>query len=567
MNPTLERRRALFVLFLVIVTYGWFDHHYPRIPNPNETSRLYLTVAMVDDQTLSIDRAIAKYGSTGDRAVRKGKSYCDKAPGLSALAVPGYALAKWILGLFDRELEWRGVQRIARWTAVILPSALFCYFLYLFLGAILEDPKLRLLLVLVYALGSLSRTYGVLFFGHQTSAVLSAGGLMLLWTYGRREGGRALSALLLGAMMLGASFTVEYPTFVTVAVAGALTLYAARPWWRIPLVAALVAAPVALLLLYNDAAFGSPFSAGYAHLPLGFAHFHAKGIFGVTTPEPDALWGILLSPERGLFFFSPWLVAALPGFVFLIARRETRALGIASLTIFAGYVYFASSFSYWIGGDSAGPRHLTPVVPILVFAVAAAMQRLSAAAWSSPKLLLSGAMVFAVLLVGAVSSTFSYFEPHFDNPYREVTLEFWREGAFPESFGSAMGLEGLSAALPAMLPALWSALYAGVAWQRPRGVWAWSLSIGYPLVFALLALWATLTIAPSARHDAASHEAYRYMAEMPLRPQRFGRADDESRTGLVQRGNLAAVKTQRAEAVRTYQRALAAPRSPSGGPP
>ena len=285
------------------------------------------------------------------------------SPAAPIASSPAYALAKWTSELFGEPLSYAGAHAAARWGAVILPTVFFCYFLYLFLGAILPDPRLRTLLVLVYALGSLSRTYGVLFFGHQTAAVLSCGGVMLLWRYGRQPGGRALLAMLTGGLMIGAAFSVEYPMFVTALVAGFLALWAARPWWRLLPLGFVVAVPVLLGLWYNQAAFGDPFSPGYAHLTSSFAAVHAEGLFGITTPKLDALYGSFVSPERGLFVYSPWLLAALPGCFFLIHGRTTRALGVAVLALFLGYVYFISSFGYWVGGDSAGPRHLTPLVP------------------------------------------------------------------------------------------------------------------------------------------------------------------------------------------------------------
>src|SRR5688572_8554683 len=70
---------ALFLFALAAYAYfyqagGW-----------NQNTRFDLTRAIVEDGTLRIDRFAH---NTGDLARRDGHAYCDKAPGVSLLAVP-----------------------------------------------------------------------------------------------------------------------------------------------------------------------------------------------------------------------------------------------------------------------------------------------------------------------------------------------------------------------------------------------------------------------------------------------------------------------------------------------
>ena len=74
-----DPRLALFVLVFGVYAYfyqggGW-----------NQNSRFDLTRALVEQGTASIDDYQA---NTGDKARVNGRFYCDKAPGVSFLAVP-----------------------------------------------------------------------------------------------------------------------------------------------------------------------------------------------------------------------------------------------------------------------------------------------------------------------------------------------------------------------------------------------------------------------------------------------------------------------------------------------
>jgi hypothetical protein len=82
---------ALFLFVLFCGAYAlrrWADW--------NQNSRFDLTVAIVDHRTLSIDCCVA---NTGEYALYEGRTYSDKAPGLSLLAVPAYLLWRTVAAL------------------------------------------------------------------------------------------------------------------------------------------------------------------------------------------------------------------------------------------------------------------------------------------------------------------------------------------------------------------------------------------------------------------------------------------------------------------------------------
>ena len=87
--------RSIKILLFVILLFS-FVYFLPRWADWGTNSRLNLTLAIVEQGTLSIDDY---YQNTGDYAHFEGHYYLDKAPGPSFLAVPVYALTRPILNL------------------------------------------------------------------------------------------------------------------------------------------------------------------------------------------------------------------------------------------------------------------------------------------------------------------------------------------------------------------------------------------------------------------------------------------------------------------------------------
>jgi hypothetical protein len=108
-------------------------------------------------------------------------------------------------------------------------------------------------------------------------------------------------------------------------------------------------------------------SATVTVLFLGFVSFSFM-VFGKPLPDyymPQrlssesywtALYGLLFSPSRGVFIFSPMVLVVLVGSAFkarLLGRRELFWLSVAWA---AGSVLVIAKFPAWYGGHSFGPR-------------------------------------------------------------------------------------------------------------------------------------------------------------------------------------------------------------------
>jgi hypothetical protein len=245
-------------------------------------------------------------------------------------------------------------------------------------------PTFSLLLGGVYGLATLALPYARTLFGEPVSALalVAAAYSLVRSAHNPREHGAlfwaAVAAIALSFAMWVRLFSAlaafPFALYLALRINGPASLNALlrRPapnpqpvtfnlrTWR-PL---LVFAAVTLLFglggnaWYNAYRFGSPFTSGYQF---------AQGESFIT-PLFTGLYGLLLSPFRGLFWFSPVLLAALPGTV--VTWRRDRALTLLAWGVALVYLLPFSMWWMWWGGFAWGPRFLLPVVPFLLLLTA-----------------------------------------------------------------------------------------------------------------------------------------------------------------------------------------------------
>ncbi|MGQ0720638.1 MAG: hypothetical protein ACT4PE_03565 [Candidatus Eiseniibacteriota bacterium] len=205
-----------------------------------------------------------------------------------------------------------------------------------------------------------------------------------------------------GAALAGAALSFALlvrPTAVVAlpAVAWLLGAAAGPSRRRVALAFLAGAAPlVAVALLYNVLRWGSPLATGYSHT--GYRYFALQW---------EGLVGLLASPGRSFFLFSPILALAPWGWLEL--RRRRPRFAVAALLLAGGYLVFLSFVTVWNGDWTWGPRHLLPVVPAVSLLLLPLLEpgRVRAALLA-PLIAVS----FAVQLVGVMVSYECYFLWH-----------------------------------------------------------------------------------------------------------------------------------------------------------
>ncbi len=114
--------------------------------------------------------------------------------------------------------------------------------------------------------------------------------------------------------------------------------------------------PFLALALDNIAHTGVPWSTGYRMEESDFS-----------TPIREGLFGILFSPSRGLFTYSPFMFFSFYGFFTAWREKNQELLRLLSFSTLALILITAKWHSYG-GGTCFGPRLLADLDPVLVFA-------------------------------------------------------------------------------------------------------------------------------------------------------------------------------------------------------
>ncbi len=80
----------------------------------------------------------------------------------------------------------------------------------------------------------------------------------------------------------------------------------------------------------------------------------------------DGLLGTLLSPNRGLLVFSPWIAVGLLALGVPAVRRRIAAHSLISVMLASllPYLLILSKYSVWWGGHCFGPRYWTDAIPL-----------------------------------------------------------------------------------------------------------------------------------------------------------------------------------------------------------
>jgi hypothetical protein len=230
--------------------------------------------------------------------------------------------------------------------------------------------------------------------GHVAAATIEVVAVLLLWSVLRRFASERWSLLLVLLYFFGtsvrtiASQALWQHAGVHLAIALALWLVlVARPvsWWReaaagvalgfgtvvrqttavlVPFlpaayvratIYALIGAAIGVvpLLVYNAVAFGNPLEQGYGTKP-----FDTSPLVG--------LYGLLLSPSRGLLVYEPYVVFAFATIVLLKPDRDFLEQRLLSLVYaWAATAILYATYAEWWGGRVFGPRFLDDLAPVL----------------------------------------------------------------------------------------------------------------------------------------------------------------------------------------------------------
>jgi hypothetical protein len=310
--------------------------------NAQDVSRLCLTRSLAQGR-LSADGCLE---GQLDKSIYGGHLYSDKAPGMSALELPVVEL----VGLEPIRTMNSPTARL--WLVRILSSGVAFLVCALLVGRLAEGLARGTggAALVTFALGSSISGLAASNFGHVTAGLLAFTAFLLVW--GNRPG--------LGGLAAGAAPLVEYQT---AAIGAILALYVLRRnGSSLGRYAAGTVPGIALLLAYDQLAFGAPWHLSYRYLDNGYAAEQAGSLFGINSPTLFSSYEVLSGP-KGLLVVTPVLVASAWGLVLFARRHKAEAITCGAVVLF--FVLLNCAYFLPYGGVSPGPRFLVPALPFL----------------------------------------------------------------------------------------------------------------------------------------------------------------------------------------------------------
>lgn len=344
----------LLGLIFVAVNLLLSAYFLDALPSPNPTSRALPVLTIYEEGTYAID-TYEKF--TMDKSFVNGHYYSDKAPLTTWIVLPFYGVLRWFHAAepASGKPRWLPATLLGDFLCGSVP---FVLLVWLVLRKLVRDVTAAdaVALCMLPLYGSFVFAYAGVFMSHVLAGLLLCASYILLVQ--RRF--PALCGLLLGLAVLA-----EFPTAL------ALPIWAwaiARRDRRALIPFVLGGLPcAAALLLYNHAITGT-----FTKMPYDFiadrTFSEMRSGYGINLPQPEAMWGLLFSTYRGLFFYAPALTIV--AFAYLLTKgprvfREAFSTPLGMLSVC--YILLISSYFMWWGGWAYGPRHLIPLAMLLLY--------------------------------------------------------------------------------------------------------------------------------------------------------------------------------------------------------
>ncbi len=384
-------RRAALIFLLALVAYALTAAGH--LFSPDEEVMFRTARALAGGHGFAIEPLMVGEDGFASRPAQPprpdGREFAQYGIAQPILAVPLVWLGQWLARVGDDALWQRlhglepyhpgqmGVALTAaelapRWACSwfnIIISALLAALVYLLAREAVGDRGAATAATLLYALGSMAWPHSRPFYSEALATLLA---VLAFWALLRAMRGRALAWCVLAGLAAGAAALARNDSVFIYPALAVLLLWPLRaaernrgrgPWPAWLAFALPVAFCGAWQLGLNWARFGHPLASAYADQTEGIQF---------TTPLLAGLYGLLLSPGKGMFFFSPALVLGLLGWGALARRHPGRQALVWALAaaILVPLVVHAK-WQNWPGGWTWGPRHIFGIHAFLAVPAAA----------------------------------------------------------------------------------------------------------------------------------------------------------------------------------------------------
>jgi hypothetical protein len=392
-RPLRRLRKILLVVLATIIVAVFYCSNLRLIAAGDSFPTALVSLALSTDGSATLDR-FAPWTRTevawsrGLIVLKEGHFRSVYPIGQAVLAAPLIAPVAAVLNVKDWNIPRQiYFARVAEKGAAAVLTALSVVVLFFALTR-LTDRRYAFALAALFALGTSSWPISSQALWQQTGGQLCMAAALYLFVVWVRDPERKYRLVGVGCCCAMAIF-IRPTNIVFTAAFGIAAVLAERRWKAGVLIAFPPALVAAALGVYNLVLFGSVFG-GY-------------GQYLAPNREPlRALVALLISPGRGLFFFSPFLIFALPALLNRhLWKSDLRPIVTACVLGIAAHLTVVSFWAQWWGGHSWGWRLLTELGPAMVVLVALAVPTIHSSVALKATFVALGAVSVLIQAVGA----------------------------------------------------------------------------------------------------------------------------------------------------------------------
>jgi hypothetical protein len=387
-----NRKIIILLLFLSMFITSLIFINQPGIfGDMNPSSRIFLTISLVDYNSLNIDNF---YNQTSDRSFFNGHYYSDKEPGLSFIATPIYLLIKQIIPILYTEnnhsisepyifslteekivihLNMSKLIILSKFILPIFTSTIFTLLtsFIIFKFAIYETKNFKKALFFssIYYFSSLAFHYSLVFLNHAFSTFLMAVSFYLFYLYLKKK---TETYIYLATLISSFSVLVDAMSAIFLPLIYIFMIFRKnKNIIKLLLISFLGILP---MFLFNYVNFNNPFTLPRVYLdPAVWKPL--PGLNGIIL-DPffilNSAWRLLIDPYRGIFFYYPLLIFSIP---ILFVNHRGKILSFFSISFFILNLVATSSWWAWWHGGNFGPRFLLLSFPFLFFLLIKSSER------------------------------------------------------------------------------------------------------------------------------------------------------------------------------------------------
>ncbi len=354
-NPAKNNLFLLSLMLFVFCSGTYMLIQSGHIYSVDGFGRYMVTKSIVEEHRIWTTERYFGFHRSGE------KCYSQWGIGQSILAIPLYLVGKSISFIIPNLNEEYTKEFMVSLLNVMI-TALTCVVVFLFGVNLGYSVRNAVFLSLIYGFGNYTFVYAKdsMDISQVALFILASYFTMYLYVRGERKRWLIISGLCFGfAIITRLTCIILFPLLIAYLLLSNFKMCLPKQLCKNLIILITAISPFLIsIFYYNYMAFGSILKTGYGSM---------NNLF--TTPFLLGIYGLLMSPAWGIFFYIP--VAIVSVFFWKLFHRKDNLLSILFILTIFFYIIFYAKYDYWQAFGAWGSRFLLPIVAFFILPLGA----------------------------------------------------------------------------------------------------------------------------------------------------------------------------------------------------